>query len=70
MQAIQFYMTNKKGSKNMNKNTKFAKLFDEAKKRAKKRYEEETTIGAWDDADKYEKEDYVFYELQQMQKNN
>ncbi len=54
----------------MSKNTEFAKLFEEAKKRAKKRYEEETTIGAWDDADKYEKEDYIFYELQQVQKNN
>jgi hypothetical protein len=34
------------------------KLWELAQKQAKKEYEEEN--GSWDDADKYEREDWVF----------
>ena len=37
-------------------------IWELAQKLAKERYEEETTDGAWDEADKYEREDYVFTE--------
>ena len=37
-------------------------IWELAQELAKERYEEETTDGAWDEADKYEREDYVFTE--------
>ena len=41
-------------------NEELKKLWEQAQHIAKERYEEDTTEGAWEEADKYEREDYVF----------
>ena len=35
-------------------------LWELAQQQAKEKYEEDTAEGAWEEADKYEREDYVF----------
>ena len=40
-----------------------------AKELAKKSYEEENGKGSWDDADKYEREDYHFWAYHQLKEN-
>ena len=35
-------------------------LWNLAQQKAKEKYEEDTAEGAWEEADKYERQDYVF----------
>ncbi len=44
-------------------------MWEKAKELAKKSYEEENGKGSWDDADKYEREDYHFWAYNQLKEN-
>ena len=43
-------------------------LWEQAQKRAKEIYEDDNVEGAWESADKYEREDYIWFAYDQITK--